>query len=129
MGEFFKNDGCNMAVIQKVETEMDIHFPASYVTFLLQSNGGEGTDDDDRYIYLWRCEDIPQYNKDYAVRKYLPKGIVEFGMDGDYGYFFDCRTSDESQIISCNFGDLDIAEIKREAGSFEEFIKSMIERT
>ena len=126
MKEFFKNDAVDIDAIREVENEMKISFPTSYIDFLLQSNGGEGSDENNRYIYIWRCEDIPQYNKDYSVHNYFPKDIIAFGMDGDCGYFFDFRVSSEPQIVSCEFGDLDIAEIKQEAKVFDEFISSYI---
>lgn len=125
MSEFF-NSTCNMDAIKKIESELEIQFPISYAKFLCENNGGEWTDKDNGYIYLWRSEDIVQYNLDYEIRKYLPKGIVAFGMDGDYGYFFDCRKPGEPQMAGCSFGDLDIAELKIEAKSFEEFIKQWI---
>lgn len=36
MGEFFKNDGRDIAVVKKVEIEMEIVFPSSYVEFSRQ---------------------------------------------------------------------------------------------
>ena len=126
MSDFFSNDICDIAAIKKVESKMGIAFPSSYVEFLSRSDGGEGTDRANCYIYLWRCEDIPQYCKDYSVNRFLPKSIVPFGMDGDCGYFFDCREPGEPKIVSCEFGDLGIDELKNEAGSFAEFIKRWI---
>ena len=126
MKDFFKNNAIDIAVIKKVEAEMNISFPTSYINFLCQSNGGEVNDENNRYIYIWRCEDIPQYNKDYDVCRYLSKDIIAFGMEGDYGYFMDFRFSDEPKIVSCEFGDLDIAEVKQESDSFEEFIKTWV---
>ena len=128
MGEFYKNDGCDIAVIERIEAEIGKPFPVSYKDFLCQSNGGEGTSEirERSYIYLWRCEDITQYNKDYCVQKYLPENIVAFGMEGDYGYFLDYREPGEPKIISCSFGDLDIAEVQPEADTFEEFIKDWL---
>jgi len=123
MGKFFKNDSCDKTVIKKIQADMGINFPKSYIEFLSHSNGGEGKDNENRYVYIWRCEDIPQYNRDYNIQKYFPKDIIAFGMDGDYGYFFDYRQSGVPQIIGCAFSDLDIAEVKSEATTFEDFIK------
>ena len=126
MGEFFKNDSCDKTVIKKIQADMGINFPKSYIEFLSHCNGGEGKDNENRYVYIWRCEDIPQYNKDYNIQKYFPKDIIAFGMDGDYGYFFNYRQSCVPQIIGCAFGDLDIAEVKSEATTFEDFIKKWL---
>jgi len=128
MGEFYKNVGCNKAVIEKVEAEVGKPFPVSYKEFLCQSNGGEGTSEkrERSYIYLWRCDDIPQYNKDYRIQKYLTENIIAFGMEGDYGYFFDYRELGEPKIIGCDFGNLDIMEVQTEAEAFQEFIKDWL---
>ena len=49
---FFKNNGCTEAIIRKVEAELGKPFPASYIGFLIQSNGGEGKDDENRYMAM-----------------------------------------------------------------------------
>lgn len=128
MGAFYKNAASNEAVITRIEAELGKQFPASYNAFLLRCNGGEGTSEkrERSYICLWRCEDIPQYNKDYQIQKYLKENIIAFGMEGDYGYFFDYREPGEPKIIGCNFGDLDIMEVKPEADKFEDFIKDWL---
>ena len=127
MGKFYKNAGCGKSVIARVEAEIGKPFPVSYKDFLCQSNGGEYIvkEPDSRYILLFCCEDIPLYNKDYCVQKYLTDNIVAFA-SGDTGLFFDYREPGEPKIISCNFGDLDIAEVRPEAVTFEEFIKGWL---
>ena len=64
--------------------------------------------------------------QDYQIQKYLKENIIAFGMEGDYGYFFDYREPGEPKIIGCNFGDLDIMEVKPEADKFEDFIKDWL---
>jgi len=127
MGKFYKNDGCSKDVIEKIETELGRHFPLSYKSFLNQSNGGEYIEKypNNKYILLFCCEDIVQYNKDYCVQKYLSKDIVAFA-SGDNGFFFDYRKQGEPKIVSCSFGDLDVSELKLEAIAFEEFVKGWL---
>ena len=127
MGKFYKNNGCDKAVIERVEAELGKSLPVSYKDFLCQSNGGEyiTKESESRYVLLFCCEDILQYNKDYCVQKYLTENIVAFA-SGDRGFFFDYRKLGEPKIISCNFNDLDIVKVQQEAMTFEEFIKSWI---
>ena len=130
MGEFYKNDGCDKAVIDRIEAAIGQSFPVSYKDFLCRSNGGEYIDKelDSRYVLLFCCEDIPQYNKDYRVQEYLTANIVAFA-SGDSGFFFDYREPGEPKIVSCSFGDLDIGEVQPEAASFEEFMEEILCRT
>ena len=126
--KFHKNNSCSVDVIRKIEAELNKPFPASYIDFLCWSNGGEGQSENRKrkYIYLWRCEDIPQYNKDYVIQKWLTTDIIAFGMEGDYGYAFDYRGTEEPQIIGFDFGNLDICDVCCEAGTFDEFIKDWL---
>ena len=130
--KFHKNDSCRIEVIKSIEVELRKLFPASYVEFLRLSNGGEGLSESrkekkrENYIYLWRCEDIPLYNKDYTVQKWLSEDIIAFGMAGDYGYAFDYRKNEVPQIIGFDFGNMDIRDICFEAETFDEFIKDWL---
>jgi hypothetical protein len=126
--KFYKNDSCSIEVIRKIEAELGKSFPTSYIEFLCWSNGGEGKSEnrERKYIYLWRCEDIPQYNKDYAIQKWLTESIVAFGMEGDYGYAFDYREIGVPHIIGFDFGNLDICDVRCEAETFDEFIKDWL---
>jgi hypothetical protein len=125
MGEFYKNNSCDKSLIDRIEVEIGKPFPLSYKNFLFQSNGGEYINKAlELYILFFCCEDIPQYNKDYCVQKYLTENIIGFA-SGDNGYFFDYREQGEPKIISCSFSDLDITEIRQEAAAFEEFIQKL----
>jgi uncharacterized hydantoinase/oxoprolinase family protein len=79
------------------------------------SNGGEGKIGKN-YLYLWKMEDIEQYNKDYKIQKYLGDNCIGFGMDGDICYCFDSKN--ENKIIKCELGDLDYNKIKIIANTF-----------
>ena len=127
MEKFYKMKGCDETVIERTETEIGKTLPDSYKEFLRQSNGGEyiRKEPNHKYVGFFCCEDIPLYNADFDVQKYLTENIIAFA-SGDNGYFFDYREPGEPKIICCSFGNLDIAEVQPEADTFEEFINGWL---
>jgi len=125
MDGFFRNAGCDEHIIRETELILGRPFPASYIKFMRLSNGGEGFIGE-RYVSLWRCEDVPQYNRDYGIRKYLTEEFIAFGTDGGgEGYCFDHRRPGEPQVVRFALSSLDVDDIIREAETFEEFIREL----
>ena len=56
--------------------------PADYLSFLQQSDGGEGfVGIKPGYFQLWRAHEVARYSSEYEVHEYLP-GYVAIGSNG-----------------------------------------------
>ncbi|AAN48696.1 SMI1/KNR4 family protein [Leptospira interrogans] len=99
--------GTNLNTIQKIESIFKVTFPEDYKQILLWSNGGEGKVGN-RYLSLWKIEELVQFNEDYQIKKYIPE-IVSIGTDGgEFCYAFDYRNnSNIPNFIEVPLGDLD----------------------
>ncbi|MCR8649792.1 hypothetical protein A1343_11075 [Leptospira interrogans serovar Bataviae] len=60
--------GTNLNTIQKIESIFKVTFPEDYKQILLWSNGGEGKVGN-RYLSLWKIEELVQLNEDYQIKK------------------------------------------------------------
>ncbi len=80
------------SVVEGLSSSLEVSLPRDYLDFLRQHNGGEGFIGD-RYIVLWKAEELADFNREYEVDKYAP-GIVLFGSNGGgEGYGFDTRSA------------------------------------
>ncbi|EMF42464.1 hypothetical protein LEP1GSC067_2887 [Leptospira interrogans serovar Lora str. TE 1992] len=59
--------GTNLNTIQKIESIFKVTFPEDYKQILLWSNGGEGKVGN-RYLSLWKIEELVQLNEDYQIK-------------------------------------------------------------
>lgn len=61
-----------------------------------------------RYLSLWKIEELVELNEDYQIKKYIP-GIVSIGTDGrEFCYAFDYRNNSSiPNFIEVPLGDLD----------------------
>jgi len=80
------------SVVQGLSSNLEVPLPRDYLDFLRQHNGGEGFIGD-RYIVLWKAEELADFNREYEVGKYAP-GILLFGSNGGgEAYGFDTRSA------------------------------------
>src|ERR1700751_4204552 len=67
--------------------------PESYFAFLTRANGGEGFIGD-RYVQLWRAEELAEMNRAYKTADFFPK-LFFIGSDGGgEAYAFDLSRTD-----------------------------------
>lgn len=80
--------GATSGDVGRAEEELGVRFPRDYRAFLLASNGLEGSIGGDRYIMLFRVEDIAGINVAASTSEFAP-GFVIIGSDGggtSYGF-------------------------------------------
>jgi hypothetical protein len=85
--EWKPNPGAPREVVEKVQDELGIVFPADYAQLMEWSNGGEDWIGES-YLQLWPMEEIPSRNESIGATKYAP-GVILFGGDGGmmkYGF-------------------------------------------
>lgn len=79
-------------VLEALSSELKVPLPISYLDFLSIHNGGEGFVGN-KYIIIWKAEEVARFNIEYEVDVYAPD-IVLFGSSGGgEGYGFDTRNS------------------------------------
>lgn len=60
--------------------KISVHLPEAYLAFLRRANGGEGFIGE-RYVQLWRAEDLVEANFAYKTAEFFPK-LFLVGSDG-----------------------------------------------
>jgi hypothetical protein len=67
--------------------------PEGYMAFLERTNGGDGFIGE-RYVHLWRAEDLVEVNRAYNTAEFFP-GFFLIGSDGGgEAYAFDVSEND-----------------------------------
>jgi len=93
--------------------------PPQYRDFLRLHNGGEGFIGPDRYVILWRAEQLQELNAGYSVGEFLP-GVLLIGTDGgDTAYGID----DNSQYVSVPIVGMALDEVQVIGSSLEQFLQ------
>lgn len=119
----------HVAALLAFEQTHSVALPNDFKQFLSWSNGGEGQFPN-IYLSLWSIEHIAQLTKDYKIDHYLGPKVIPFGSDGGpICFLFDYRNGTSPGVVSVNFGDLDINELKSIANSFTEFLELAIAGT
>lgn len=109
--------------IAAFELDNNLPLPQDFNTFLCWSNGGQGTFSA-IYLDLWRVETFTALNRDYQINRYLGPKCIAFGSDGGPRCFLlDYRHDLGPSVASCDFGDLDVAELRFVAHSFSAFLQ------
>jgi hypothetical protein len=100
-----------------------IPLPSDYVTFLAESNGGEGELRVQPYwLILWPAEEVLGNNDGYQVKQWVP-GLFAIGSSGGGEMFaFDCRGGEPYPIVYVPFIPMDLKEVRRIAGSVSELV-------
>ena len=95
------NSHTSKDLIEMVERKLDIDLPKDYVSFMMESNGGEGFIGD-AYLMLWPVDELPEYNEGYHVAEFAP-GLLLIGSNGsNEAYGFDL-TEDNMPIVNVPF--------------------------
>ena len=118
-----KYDSLSEKDMMLLESNFTHRFPEDMKEFFLWSNGGAGKFHN-IYISLWPLDEIKELNDGYLINHYLGEQFMAFGSDGGpICFLLDYRNPEHIRISSVNFGDLDIAEVKQIAISFDVFLE------
>src|SRR5262252_8735831 len=89
---FNRNAGASGQNVRAAEKGLNSHLPCDYVSFLLNSNGGQGMIGE-TYLILYRVEELVEMNAGYELQKIAP-GLLLIGSDGGgEGFAFDTRST------------------------------------
>jgi SMI1 / KNR4 family (SUKH-1) len=86
--EHWFNEGATESTIASALRELGISLPSSYLSFVREKNGGEGFVGEN-YLWLWKIEELAQFNSDYQVEEYSPGFLFFASNGGGEGYAFD----------------------------------------
>jgi len=78
--------------IESLERSFGISFPADYLSFLRERNGGEGFIGP-HYLILWSASELPIFNREYEFPEYAPSMIAFGSTGGGEAFAFDKRSS------------------------------------
>jgi hypothetical protein len=81
--------------LQSVIGALPKPLPDSYITFLARSNGGEGFIGE-RYVWLWKAEELMTRNRGYKVAEFFPNFFFIGTDGGGEAYAFDISGGDET---------------------------------
>lgn len=123
MADFTGSPPVSSEALRSAERDIGKLLPDDYKSFLLRHNGGEGFIGE-KYLILWRAEELSNFNEGYEVSKYAP-GLVMFGSTGGGdGFAFDTRTSPH-RVMQVPFVGMRTDDEFYVAGSFSELLLQM----
>jgi hypothetical protein len=93
--------------------------PESYFAFLIRANGGEGFIGD-RYVRLWRAEELAEMNRAYKTEEFFPDFFFIGSNGGGEAYAFDLSRIDAG-VFEVPFIGLP-TEAKPISNSFDSFV-------
>jgi hypothetical protein len=93
--------------------------PESYFAFLARANGGEGFIGD-RYVQLWRAEELAEMNRAYKTEEFFPNFFFIGSNGGGEAYAFDLSRIDAG-VFEVPFIGLP-TEAKPISNSFDSFV-------
>jgi SMI1 / KNR4 family (SUKH-1) len=74
-------------------TSLPKSLPESYFAFLTRANGGEGFIGD-RYVQLWRAEELAEMNRAYKTEEFFPDFFFIGSNGGGEAFAFDLSRTD-----------------------------------
>jgi hypothetical protein len=116
---FQPNAPASTQALDSLRAALDKGLPKSYLAFLKRSNGGEGFVGD-RYIQLWRAEQLVEMNSGYKTAAFFPNLLFIGSNGGGEAYAFDVSRSDAT-VFAVPFIGLP-TDAKAIAGSFDSFL-------
>ena len=93
--------------------------PESYFAFLTHANGGEGFIGD-RYVRLWRAEELAEMNRAYKTEEFFPDFFFIGSNGGGEAYAFDLSRTDAT-VFEVPFVGLR-TDVRPIANSFDSFL-------
>lgn len=97
------------------------HLPEAYLAFLQRANGGEGFIGE-RYVQLWRAEELVEANRAYKTAEFFPK-LFFVGSDGGGEAYALSLSERDSTVFEVPFVGLP-TDARVIASSFEEWVQT-----
>ena len=92
---FQPNAPASAEAVASLRTGLAKSLPERYFAFLAHANGGEGFVGD-RYVLLWRAEELAEMNRAYKTAEFF-SSLFFIGSDGGgEAYAFDLSRTDET---------------------------------
>lgn len=113
--------------IQKLLADSGLDLPKTYLDYLRESNGGEGTlGISPLWLQLWKAEEVIKWNKDYEVQEYTPEFFGFAGNGGGMLIAFKINEPNKWAIYQLDFICMDEEDCRfMIAKDFEEFSKAI----
>lgn len=122
LGSFNRNGSVPRQSVEQVEAEAGFGFDPDYVSFLTETDGGEGHIGANSYVILWRVAELLEMNEAYEVAEYAP-GLFLFGSDGGgEAYGFDRKSG---RVVSVPFVGMDPSLATEIASGFRGFLEAL----
>jgi hypothetical protein len=116
---FQPNAPASTQAVTSLRTGLAKPLPESYFDFLARANGGEGFIGD-RYVQLWRAEELAEMNHAYKTAEFFPN-LFFIGSDGGgEAYAFDLSRTDAT-VFEVPFVGLP-TDARAIANSFDSFL-------
>jgi hypothetical protein len=116
---FQPNAPASTQAVTSLRTALAKSLPESYFAFLARANGGEGFIGD-RYVQLWRAEELAEMNRAYKTTEFFPN-LFFIGSDGGgEAYAFDLSRTDAT-VFEVPFVGLP-TDARAIANSFDSFL-------
>jgi hypothetical protein len=117
---FKPNPPASPQAITDLNAALTRTLPGDYVAFLEKANGGEGFVGQ-RYLQLWRAENLIEFNKGYGLCEVSPTFFLIGSDGGGEGYVFDLSFGN-SAVFEIPFITVDPKEARRVSDSFASFV-------
>jgi len=98
---FQPNAPATKEALQLLITALPKPLPDSYMAFLARSNGGEGFIGE-RYVWLWKAEELVTHNRGYKVAEFFPNFFFIGTDGGGEAYAFDI-SGDDATVFEVPF--------------------------
>lgn len=114
------------SIVAKLASESGYNLPEDYLTFLRQTNGGEGElGVQPGWFQIWNAEEVIEFGVEYEVPKYAP-GFFAIGSNGGGEILaFDTRNGTPWTIVALPCIGLEPDAAMTVASSFNEFVAQM----
>jgi len=88
--DILKNDSqFSKDELNKIQKEINFHFPSDYIELMIEYNGGEGGVGENSWLCLFPIEGLLEINADYRLLMERIPDYILFGKDAaDTGYAF-----------------------------------------
>ena len=120
---FEPNPPAQVEVISELTNRIGKPLPTAYLDAMRIANGGVGFVGN-RYVQLWKVEDLLERNRKYEVERYAPSLFLIGSNGGGEAYAFNLTKLDET-IYEVLFIGLDVKYAVQIAKSFSAFVPSI----
>jgi hypothetical protein len=119
---FQANGPASPEALSSLRAGVTRRLPEAYIAFLARSNGGEGFIGE-RYVRLWRAEELLEANREYNVAEFFPNLFLIGSDGGGEAYAFNV-SGDDQTLFEVPFIGLP-SDARAVADSFDAFISAL----